>query len=276
MSLADRSLALSTGSRNRQRSNFELYAWLFMRISGVVLVFLVLGHLFIMNILDGGVQRINFAFVAGRWASPFWQVWDLAMLWLAMLHGTNGLRTIINDYAERNQTRFWPELTTAFQGNGPRIDLGLRLTWSDVGWGVIGGVAALMAGGAIALALTAVFGDFTSAAADVGEELRDEGPYLAVVAFALCVAIGAPIAEEIAFRGMAYNALAKRGLNTAWVIALTTVAFSLFHLEPVRAPILLASGLVLGVLRWRTRSLGAPIVAHAVNNLPGAAFLLLG
>lgn len=170
----------------------------------------------------------------------------------------------------------WPLLTTAFQGNGPRIDLGLRLTWSDVGWGIIGGVAALMAGGAIALALTAVFGDFTSAAADVGEELRDEGPYLAVVAFALCVAIGAPIAEEIAFRGMAYNALAKRGLNTAWVIALTTVAFSLFHLEPVRAPILLASGLVLGVLRWRTRSLGAPIVAHAVNNLPGAAFLLLG
>jgi succinate dehydrogenase / fumarate reductase membrane anchor subunit len=29
------------------------------------------------------------------------------MLWLAMLHGTNGMRTIINDYAERNQTRFW-------------------------------------------------------------------------------------------------------------------------------------------------------------------------
>ena len=107
MSLADRSLALSTGSRNRQRSNFELYAWLFMRISGVVLVFLVLGHLFIMNILDGGVQRINFAFVAGRWSSPFWQVWDLLMLWLAMLHGANGLRTVINDYAERDQTRFW-------------------------------------------------------------------------------------------------------------------------------------------------------------------------
>jgi len=93
--------------RNSQRSNFELYSWLFMRISGIVLVFLVLGHLFIMNILDGGVQRINFAFVAGRWASPFWQVWDLTMLWLAMLHGTNGMRTIINDYAERDQTRFW-------------------------------------------------------------------------------------------------------------------------------------------------------------------------
>ena len=95
------------GRRTSQRSNFELYSWLFMRISGLVLVFLVLGHLFIMNILDGGVQRINFAFVAGRWASPFWQAWDLTMLWLAMLHGTNGMRTIINDYAERDQTRFW-------------------------------------------------------------------------------------------------------------------------------------------------------------------------
>ena len=170
----------------------------------------------------------------------------------------------------------WPLLTTSFQGNGPRIDLGLRLTWSDLGWGVIGGIAALVAGGTVAVLLQAVFGEFTSAAGEVGQQLRDEGPLLAVVVFALCVAIGAPIAEEIAFRGMAYNALAKRGLSTAWVIAITTLAFSLFHLEPMRAPILLASGLVLGVLRWRTRSLGAPIVAHAVNNLPGAAFLLVG
>jgi succinate dehydrogenase / fumarate reductase membrane anchor subunit len=96
-----------SSNRTKQRSNFELYSWVFMRVSGVVLIFLVLGHLFIMNILDGGVQRINFAFVAGRWSSPFWQVWDLMMLWLAMLHGTNGMRTIINDYAERDQTRFW-------------------------------------------------------------------------------------------------------------------------------------------------------------------------
>jgi succinate dehydrogenase / fumarate reductase membrane anchor subunit len=78
-----------------------------MRISGIVLVFLVLGHLFIMTVLDGGVQRINFAFVAGRWSSPYWQTWDLIMLWLAQLHGANGLRTIINDYAERDGTRFW-------------------------------------------------------------------------------------------------------------------------------------------------------------------------
>ena len=94
-------------SRSHKPGNYEMFSWLFMRVSGVILVFLVLGHLFIMNILDGGVQRINFAFVAGRWASPFWQVWDLLQLWLAMIHGTNGLRTIISDYAEKRTTRFW-------------------------------------------------------------------------------------------------------------------------------------------------------------------------
>ncbi len=94
----------SQGSRG---TNFEMYAWIFMRMSGLLLVFLVLGHLFIMLLLDGGVQRINFGFVAGRWASPFWRTWDLMQLWLAQLHGTNGLRVIINDYAERDGTRFW-------------------------------------------------------------------------------------------------------------------------------------------------------------------------
>jgi succinate dehydrogenase / fumarate reductase membrane anchor subunit len=91
----------------RSKTNFELYSWVFMRLSGLALIFLVLGHLLIMNILDDGVQRINFAFVAGRWSSPFWRTWDLLMLWLAELHGTNGLRTVINDYAERAQSRFW-------------------------------------------------------------------------------------------------------------------------------------------------------------------------
>ena len=89
------------------RMNFEMLGWLFMRLSGIVLVVLVLGHLLIQLVLDGGVSKIGFAFVAGRWASPFWQAWDLIMLWLAMLHGANGLRTVINDYAERDNPRFW-------------------------------------------------------------------------------------------------------------------------------------------------------------------------
>jgi succinate dehydrogenase / fumarate reductase, membrane anchor subunit len=112
-----------TVTRRRSRSNYELYSWIFMRVSGVLLVVLVLGHLFIMNILDGGVQRINFGFVAGRWASPFWQVWDLLMLWLAMIHGTNGLRTIVNDYTRRDASRFWLKMLL-YAASGIVIALG--------------------------------------------------------------------------------------------------------------------------------------------------------
>jgi succinate dehydrogenase / fumarate reductase membrane anchor subunit len=89
------------------RSSFELYAWLFMRMSGILLVVLVLGHLLVNLVLGSGIQAVDFAFVAGKWTNPFWQVWDLLMLWLAELHGVNGLRTIINDYAERPVLGFW-------------------------------------------------------------------------------------------------------------------------------------------------------------------------
>ena len=91
--------------RKTTRGNYELYSWVFMRASGVVLVVLIFGHLFVNLMVGEGVHAIDFAFVGGKWASPFWQVWDLLMLWLAMFHGTNGVRTIINDYAQRDVTR---------------------------------------------------------------------------------------------------------------------------------------------------------------------------
>ncbi|MBB4734583.1 succinate dehydrogenase hydrophobic membrane anchor subunit [Micrococcus cohnii] len=89
------------------KGNFEMLAWLFMRLSGVVLVVLIFGHL-ISNLLVGeGIAGVDFGFVAGKWADPMWQFWDLLLLWLAMLHGTNGMRTIINDYAHKDRVRFW-------------------------------------------------------------------------------------------------------------------------------------------------------------------------
>ena len=79
--------------------NAEMNAWLFMRISGIALVVLVLGHLLIMTMLNGGLRAGQLRLRRRRWSSPFWRLWDLLMLWLAELHGTLGLRTVINDYA---------------------------------------------------------------------------------------------------------------------------------------------------------------------------------
>jgi succinate dehydrogenase / fumarate reductase membrane anchor subunit len=94
-------------TRVGKANNFELNTWLFMRGSGVLLVVLVFGHLFTNLVVGEGIHRVDFAFVAGKWANPFWQVWDMALLWLAQLHGMNGLRTIINDYATKQGTQFW-------------------------------------------------------------------------------------------------------------------------------------------------------------------------
>ncbi|WP_146904838.1 succinate dehydrogenase, hydrophobic membrane anchor protein [Cellulomonas aerilata] len=102
--------------RKTTRGNFELYSWVFMRASGVVLLVLIFVHLFVNLVAGEGITAIDFGFVAGKWASPFWQVIDLVMLWLAMLHGTNGMRTIVNDYAERDGLRMWLKIAlyTAF------------------------------------------------------------------------------------------------------------------------------------------------------------------
>ena len=91
--------------RTRKQANLEKYGWLYMRISGPLLVVLVFTHLVVNLVLGEGIKAIDFAFVAGKWADPFWQVWDLAMLWLALIHGTNGMRTIVNDYTEKVKVR---------------------------------------------------------------------------------------------------------------------------------------------------------------------------
>jgi succinate dehydrogenase / fumarate reductase, membrane anchor subunit len=85
----------------RRRTNWEKWGWLYMRVSGVLLVVLIFGHLFTNLFLGAGVRAIDFAFVAGKWANPFWIVWDLLLLWLALIHGANGIRTLINDYTRR-------------------------------------------------------------------------------------------------------------------------------------------------------------------------------
>jgi succinate dehydrogenase / fumarate reductase membrane anchor subunit len=80
---------------------FDRLAWIFMRVSGVVLIGLIFTHLTVNLMQDGGVKAIDFAFVAGKLANPFWQWFDVTLLWLALIHGSNGMRVIIDDYVYR-------------------------------------------------------------------------------------------------------------------------------------------------------------------------------
>ena len=70
-----------------------------MRVSGVLLVGLALGHLWIMHVIHT-VDQIDYTFVARRFGATFslWRWYDLALLALAMIHGLNGVRILIDDY----------------------------------------------------------------------------------------------------------------------------------------------------------------------------------
>ncbi|MHA2610497.1 MAG: succinate dehydrogenase [bacterium JZ-2024 1] len=85
------------GSREKPGGGFELWSWFFMRISGIFIIFLVLGHLLIMHLIYG-IEQIDYDFVVNRLRSPFWKTYDALLLGLALLHGANGVRILIDDY----------------------------------------------------------------------------------------------------------------------------------------------------------------------------------
>jgi succinate dehydrogenase cytochrome b556 subunit len=93
----------ATRGRKPERS-LETWAWLFMRWSGALLVPLAWGHVLLQDALVG-VHAINLDFVALRWASLGWRVYDAALLLFAFGHGMNGLRGILNEYLRASRWR---------------------------------------------------------------------------------------------------------------------------------------------------------------------------
>lgn len=89
------------GRKVKPSGGYELAMWYFMRLSGLALVFLAVGHLFIMHIVNN-VETINYAFVASRWTAPrtgfLWRLMDLSLITLAVIHGFNGLRQVLYEY----------------------------------------------------------------------------------------------------------------------------------------------------------------------------------
>ncbi len=84
----------------RTGPGFEAWSWLFMRLSGLALVFLALLHFAITHIVNDVVET-DYRFVANRWENPFWQVFDWLLLALALLHGANGARWVVEDYVRK-------------------------------------------------------------------------------------------------------------------------------------------------------------------------------
>ena len=91
-------MRISTGYGARPiGGGFEAASWYFNRISAIGLFFLVI-LLLILNHVTTDVSCTSYQLIAIRYANPYWRVYDWLMLTLALLHGMNGLRVVVDDY----------------------------------------------------------------------------------------------------------------------------------------------------------------------------------
>jgi membrane protease YdiL (CAAX protease family) len=96
-------------------------------------------------------------------------------------------------------------------------------------------------------------------------ELADKAHGLGFVALAVVLVVGAPIVEELFFRGLLLRSLERRW-GGGWAIAGSSVLFGLAHFELLQLPALVAFGVVLGLMAHRTGRLGPSIFAHMAFN----------
>lgn len=155
-------------------------------------------------------------------------------------------------------------------------DIGLRLEWSDLGWGPVvwlGALAAQVAAAAVVLLLGLPIASNTDAITEVAADRTY------VVSIVITAVIAAPIVEEMVFRGVVMRGLQSR-LSMPVVIPLQGVLFGAAHLDPVRGAgnvglvvVLSGVGIAFGVATALLRRLGPAIIAHGLFN--GAVLLIV-
>jgi membrane protease YdiL (CAAX protease family) len=143
-------------------------------------------------------------------------------------------------------------------------DFGLRIRWSDSVLGVpVGVLCQLMLIPLIYLPLHDLVSrrDLEAPVRRVTNRAHGVGFFV----LAVVVIVGAPLVEELFFRGLVLSSLQRR-FGDGWAVAGSAVAFGLAHFEPLQLPALVALGVVLAVLALRTGRLGPGIFAHAAFN----------
>jgi len=104
---------------------------------------------------------------------------------------------------------------------------------------------------------------------------KAQGPWGWIVLGVVVVA-GAPLVEELFYRGLLLGALRKRGVGPVLASVLCGAVFAAMHLQPLQFLGLFVLGTVLSGLVLRTGRIGAAVVAHATFNAVTVALLAAG
>ena len=164
------------------------------------------------------------------------------------------------------------------KGSGSvEADFGLRIRWrTDIVVGVVVGLGCQY--GLVPL----LYWPFEQVDSSLRHRLDNEAKDvtraahggLQITLLFLFLAIGAPLIEELFFRGLLLRSLRQR-FGPGVAIVGSAVVFGLAHFELLQLPALILFGLVLGVLAERTGRLGPGIVAHAAFNAATVVSLTL-
>jgi membrane protease YdiL (CAAX protease family) len=155
-------------------------------------------------------------------------------------------------------------------------DYRLRFRLTDL-WGVpIGVLSQVVLVGAVTWPFRVWFPD-TFDPARVEERARSlfnsaQGVWLVVLGF--IVVLGAPLVEELVYRGFIQSGLQSRIHDVAAII-ITAAGFAAVHGRVAELPGLFSFALVLGITFHMTKRLGMPLLAHLAFNATGLAFLAL-
>lgn len=111
----------------------------------------------------------------------------------------------------------------------------------------------------------------TDALSETANDLVDRASGFSTVVLVLAVVIGAPLVEELFYRGLLQRSLLQRFPPAVVVVAVAAI-FAVIHFRPVEYPGLFAAGLVFGVCAWATGRLGMAIACHVGFN--GSAMII--
>ena len=190
--------------------------------------------------------------------NPWFMVWSQLALWAGFLGAVvvaswrNGTHSLVRDYGLS-----WP-------------------TRRDLTAGVTGGLLGRVPSTLILILIVVASRGFNTPST-AGREIDGATPegLTGWVVMGLFLVVGAPIVEELLFRGLIQGAFTRR-LGATPAIFVTAVIFSFAHVlneGPVAPLVLFPAALVLGYLRNRYGRLAPGMIAHATFN--GVAFALL-
>jgi len=139
---------------------------------------------------------------------------------------------------------------------------------AGLGWGIVAWVGATAASAGVVWVLESLGIDAEPQAAERAIQILD--PWLVILA----VVILAPIAEEVFFRGVVFNAWLREG-GRRWAFIGSSALFALIHASVVALLPIFLLGLALAWTYQRTGNLLAPIAMHAMVNGVSVALALL-